>query len=604
MRNFLLSIFVFFVFAPLAHAEQWWCPADQRSQCTYDNACGWVRNGASCATASKNELLVAAVNENDTARATDLLSQGANANVTLEKHRTLLMIAAAFGNSALVDNLISKFARIDQRDDDGNFAATIAVMFNQTAVLPTLVGGPGNKYLILNVCNRAGIPLLGTAAQKGNAEAIKILLDLGAHADGCGSEGIPPLNTAISIQRPNIIRLLLQGGANPLYMGKSGRDAMGTLQLMSDISQSFADIDLASESMRASLFGKHNSAANSVRTKPAELPQRAQIAALIKRGIASHRLFEAAVAGDAVAARTALAEGAWPEVKHGYPNAVQGSTLHAAAYSGSVPILKMILPASGAERSTIGTAATNASGNSVSRFSPEDIYDALSQSLLQCKLEAAQYLVRYPGVSSNREALTNLLQFPFKLGCVEGASLLLAAGADPNPWFVTAVSHGDERFTAAFLAAHPDVQRPGPVYDYKGSKQADQVTPLIAAAMSYSYGHPDRVALLLAAGADPNARDGAGGSALYYARIDPTVIRELLAANAQVDAADKFGHTKLALVLGDTLQTPHLREVAQILVDAGASLNRPDGTPLTAWNPEMKEFLASELNRRALRTAH
>ncbi|HUQ92961.1 MAG TPA: ankyrin repeat domain-containing protein [Bryobacteraceae bacterium] len=104
-------------------------------------------------------------------------------------------------------------------------------------------------------------------------------------------------------------------------------------------------------------------------------------------------------------------------------------------------------------------------------------------------------------------------------------------------------------------------------------------TPLMYAAL---YGDADSVQLLLKSGADPNARNDAGATALMWAVEDPEKTRLLLRQRADVNARSADGQTPLIIAAG------HFgagAEVTKLLLEAGANLSEraSDGnTPLGA----------------------
>jgi Ankyrin repeats (3 copies) len=80
-------------------------------------------------------------------------------------------------------------------------------------------------------------------------------------------------------------------------------------------------------------------------------------------------------------------------------------------------------------------------------------------------------------------------------------------------------------------------------------------------------GCPAVVAAFLAKGADVNARDERGRTALHWAvaRRVPECVAQLIAAGAGLDVADRDGKTALQLA-----QAKNLAEIAALLLQAGA----------------------------------
>lgn len=147
-----------------------------------------------------------------------------------------------------------------------------------------------------------------------------------------------------------------------------------------------------------------------------------------------------------------------------------------------------------------------------------------------------------------------------------------APAADPaTTRLIDALRAGDRRTAAAILEGNPAVvHRRGP----GGS------TPLMYAAL---YGRPDDLKRLLAAGADPNARNDAGATALMWAVPDLARTTLLLDHGADVNARSLDGRTPLLIAAGDRGAAP----VVSLLLDRGAnpSVTAPSliapTTPLT-----------------------
>ncbi len=94
---------------------------------------------------------------------------------------------------------------------------------------------------------------------------------------------------------------------------------------------------------------------------------------------------------------------------------------------------------------------------------------------------------------------------------------------------------------------------------------AEGTTPLMLAAL---YGTPEMVKLLLDHGADPNAVDKRGASALLFAVGDARKVEALLARGANVNARTSTGNTPL---IAAAAYTDNLG-VVKLLLDKGADL--------------------------------
>ncbi|GAB1232014.1 hypothetical protein UT4_04800 [Ferrigenium sp. UT4] len=92
-------------------------------------------------------------------------------------------------------------------------------------------------------------------------------------------------------------------------------------------------------------------------------------------------------------------------------------------------------------------------------------------------------------------------------------------------------------------------------------------------------GDTEAVRRLLAGGADANAADAEGATALMHAayRGDIGMVQLLLAAGADVNATDPAGWTALMKSCYNGELDRGFADVAQVLIDAGANIEAPIG---------------------------
>ena len=163
-------------------------------------------------------------------------------------------------------------------------------------------------------------------------------------------------------------------------------------------------------------------------------------------------------------------------------------------------------------------------------------------------------------------------------------SILLTNCAEPkNSNFANGIIHGDIKAVRLFLSAgmSPD-------------EKNDGLPPLLEASRR---GHSEVALALIEAGADVNARDAYGVTAMMFAAIcgSTEVIDRLIDAGADVNAQDLDGRSVLIEALTTENDIPV--STIQLLVEAGATPNiRISGgvTPLmlaAAGEPEVLQML-------------
>jgi ankyrin repeat protein len=126
-------------------------------------------------------------------------------------------------------------------------------------------------------------------------------------------------------------------------------------------------------------------------------------------------------------------------------------------------------------------------------------------------------------------------------------------------------------------------------------------TPLMIVS---AYGTRTQVRELLLRGAEVDARDVDGNSALMDVAESPDVqgvVQELIAAGAEVNARDHGGRTPLIHAVMGSLAASDSTMVLEVLLRAGADLNAKDNAGMTAlrW---AREILKDQKVARVLRS--
>jgi ankyrin repeat protein len=139
-----------------------------------------------------------------------------------------------------------------------------------------------------------------------------------------------------------------------------------------------------------------------------------------------------------------------------------------------------------------------------------------------------------------------------------------AQNENPSDAFYTAIRANDLTRLAAMLneRADPNV------------KDARGVTPLMQAAI---VGSPDAMKLLLDNGADPNAANNSGSTALMFSVTDMRKVRLLLDRGANANAASKFGRSALLL----SAMSDRSADIVRLLIAKGADVKASDGFKTT-----------------------
>jgi ankyrin repeat protein len=131
--------------------------------------------------------------------------------------------AAAANNSADVRTFIVKRANVNATDLQGRTALSFAAELGNAEMAKELLdarAAPDQRDKLGNVP-------LHWAANNGRVEVLKVLLAAHAAVDAPDRQGITPLMGAIAHNQPEAMKVLLAGGADPHRQDFTGRDAFG-----------------------------------------------------------------------------------------------------------------------------------------------------------------------------------------------------------------------------------------------------------------------------------------------------------------------------------------------------------------------------------------
>lgn len=165
-------------------------------------ALAFERTPASLAQDDDRRELVRWVPTGNIAEVQRLLDAGVDPNVARGDEQTVLMVAAANGEEAIVRLLLERGASIDH-PVEGNDATALHYARGVPVVEALLEAGADPDA---SSSMAAGGTPLRIAAERGEADVARVLLDAGAD---------PDLHVPLQVAGPEIARLLLEAGADP-----------------------------------------------------------------------------------------------------------------------------------------------------------------------------------------------------------------------------------------------------------------------------------------------------------------------------------------------------------------------------------------------------
>jgi ankyrin repeat protein len=134
--------------------------------------------------------------------------------------------AAASNNVDDVTTFIAKRVNVNQTDPQGRTALSFAAELGNAQMAKQLLDARASP----DQRDKLGLAPLHWAANNGRVELIKLLIAAHATVDWPDRQGITPLMTAIAHNQPGSVKALLAAGADPKKQDFTGRDAFGWAQ--------------------------------------------------------------------------------------------------------------------------------------------------------------------------------------------------------------------------------------------------------------------------------------------------------------------------------------------------------------------------------------
>jgi ankyrin repeat protein len=455
-----------------------------------------------------------------------LLKYGAEVNVKGEYGRTPLMWSVARADARLVWPLLQKGADPATADDKGKTAVTMAEEM-KLEYLTRLLKNPQRPDLVI----QGESTLLSEAIKQGKAAEVALLLQRGADVNGRFGNAGTPLMQAASTGNMKIVELLLQKGAD--VNAKNGTDftplmfaaTAGRDKIVSKLLTRGADVHSTSSGRSALVFAVMNNRVGTARI-------------LLNKGANPDLILnEAPLVTNAIqGGNKALAE----------LLIAKGAKLNVVDRNGKTPLMHA------AEKGDLATVKALVAKGADLNLRNGDSSAALTLAISE-KHETVANLLLAKGAAVKADDL----QAAVRTRNLPLISRLIEKGADAKQALLTALPGGGLELVKLLVrkGADPNAR------DYYSK------TPLILEADNWSEADPAVVRCLLDLGADVNAVDDKGMSALHSAAAhgNTAVVKVLVAGGADINLKDGKGNTAwvLAAEKGD-------RPMLELLEKAGA----------------------------------
>ena len=399
-----------------------------------------------------------------------------------------------------------------------------------------------------------GATALHWAVHHDDLEVVGWLLEAGAHVDVANDYGVTPLSLASGNGRESVVRMLLVAGADLNGALPSGETVLmtaantGQVDVVRILLARGARVD-ATETSRGqtalmwALSETHLDAAQALIAHGANVNARAT------SGFTP--LMFAARQGDLEASRMLLARGA--DI-HGA--AEDGTTALLTATVRGYPDLVRLLLAEGADPNASGagyTALHWAAGSWETELTgefglaaPTSKWAVLAGLTGEAKLDLVRTLLAH-GADPDVRTTRRVPRFGFSSGS-SSPQFYGTLGATP---FLLAAQAGDATVMRALVAAGADPLIPTDA-NTTPLMQATGISRVIGESHATEAGSLEAVKLAVELGADINAVDDAGNTALHGAATQgaDTVVQFLVDHGAELDVRNAYGETPWMIVAG------------------------------------------------------
>jgi len=176
--------------------------------------------------------LASAVLAGDASAVRTLIDSGHDVDCRTSDGKTVLMQAAVLGHREVAQLLLDHGADITQVSDEGLRVLDYSVMYSDGPMVHSIL----SRYPDMPE-GKIRTELLCTASQYGNAEAVQVLVEMGAEVDEARDDGLTPLIAAVKEGHSEVVEVLISNEANVEICSEEG-----WTPLMHAINQEHIDI--------------------------------------------------------------------------------------------------------------------------------------------------------------------------------------------------------------------------------------------------------------------------------------------------------------------------------------------------------------------------